>query len=86
MLNKDLIKLLQTLPEDTEITISVCHYDGTSERYDEQDPKIIHNTNYAILTGEHDLYAQFDAVDSISYRTRHETIKLLQSSNTIVEV
>jgi len=86
MLAKELIKILQSLPEDTEVTIATSYYDGCSEHYEDQEPKIIHNIVYAVLTGEHDLYAQLEFVQQLEYKNHREALRLIQSSNTIVEV
>lgn len=80
----ELIKLLESLDPDTEVTVQTCNYDGAHDRYEDQEPKLIHNIEFAILTGKYDLYAQLNAAENLSGHP--QALRLLQQSNTIVEV
>ena len=61
------IDLLNQLPKDIDITVQTCRYDGTSEVYDDMEPRFIVNSRFAIITGDSDFYAQAQATRELSY-------------------
>ena len=87
MNKRDLINLLETLPEDADITIQTCHYDGNSDVYESQEPKIIRDEYDAILTGNNDIYAQRDAAYyHLSDLSRTDINSILDTQDSIVRV
>ena len=93
MNKRDFINLLETLPEDVEITVQTCSYDGTSEVYEDQEPRIITThlehlgITYAILTGAKDFYGQTAAVKEFTWPLNPpDIVGLLGPHSHIVEV
>jgi hypothetical protein len=82
----DLIKLILDLPDNIDITVQTCSYDGTSEVYDDQEPRFITNNDYAILTGERDFWGQSYAARELCSLSSKEVVTLLGEHVHIVKV
>ena len=78
MNKNDFMKLIQALPDSIEIAVQTCSYDGHSEVYTDQEPRIICTDTYAILTGDLDFYAQSQAVQDLSQLRVGEIVQLLR--------
>ena len=86
-MNKDtLIAILQALPEGTDVTIQTANYTQGTIFYDDQEPRIICNDTYAILTGDQDFYAQAQAVQDLSQLRVGEIVHLLRAPAKTVRV
>jgi hypothetical protein len=80
------LDLLNQLPADIDITVQTCRYDGSSDVYDDMEPRLIVNEGYAIITGDKDFYAQAQAAKELSYLSSKTIVRLLSELVPIVKV
>lgn len=86
MNKNDFIRLITQLPDNVDITVQTCSYDGNSDVYDDQEPRLIVGENLAILTGNRDYYAQRNAASWLSNLGTTTIQRLLKENTPIVKV